>query len=72
MDRIRGTVKNIILKKFKSSQLVAYSALEVSEAVTKFAPSIRPVYLPENENFVTPEDINMVRKISQTLKVHKL
>ena len=53
-------------------QLVVYSALEVSEAVTKFAPSIRQVYLPENENFVTPEDINVARKINQTLKVHKL
>ena len=64
MDRMGGTVKNVILKKLKSGQLVVYSALEVSEAVTKFAPSIRPVYLPENKNFVTPEDINMARKIN--------
>ena len=33
MDGIRGTVKNVILRKVKSSQLVIHSLLKVSEAV---------------------------------------
>ena len=72
MDGIGGTVKNVILRKVKSGQLVVHSPLEFSEAVTKFVPSIYSVYLPENENIVKLEDIRMVRKINQTLKIHKL
>ena len=72
MDGIGGTVKNVILRKVKSGQLLVHSPLEFSEAVTKFVPSIHSVYLPENENIVEPEDISMTRKIDQTLKIHKL
>ena len=62
MDRKGGTVKNVILRKVKSGQLVVHSPLEASEALTKFAPSIHSVYLPENENIVEPEDVSMARK----------
>ena len=72
MDGIGGTVKNVILRKVKSGQLVAHSPLEFSEAVPKFVPSILSVYLPENENIAKPKDISMVRKIDQILKIHKL
>ena len=68
MHGIGRTVKNVILRKVKSGQLVVHSPLEVSKAVTKFVPSIHSVYLPESENIVQPEDISMARKISQTLK----
>ena len=64
LDGIGRTVKNVILRKVKSGQLVVHSPLEVSEAVTKFVPSI--------QNIVEPEDISMTRKIEQTLKIHKL
>ena len=47
MDGIGEMVKNVILRKVKSSQLVVHSPLE---AVAKFVPSIHSVYLPENEN----------------------
>ena len=47
MDGIGEMVKNVILIKVKSSQLVVHSPLE---AVAKFVPSIHSVYLPENEN----------------------
>ena len=43
MDGKRGTVKNVILRKVKSGQLVVHSPLEVSETVTKFVPSIQSV-----------------------------
>ena len=59
-------------KKVKSSQLVVYSPLKFSEAVTKFFPSIHSVYLPENKNIVKREDISKARKIVQTLKMYKL
>ena len=72
MDWIKGTVKNVILRKVKFTQSVVYSPLEVSEAVIKFILSIHSVYLLENENIVEPEDISMARKINQTLKIHKL
>ena len=51
---------------------MVHSPLEVSEAVTKFAPPIHAVYLRENENIVEPEDKSMSRKIYLTLKIHKL
>ena len=72
MYGIGGTVKNVILRKFKSGQLVIYSPLEFSVAMTKFVTSIHSVYLPGNENIVEPGDITMARKIVQMLKVNKL
>ena len=72
IDGIVGTLKNVILKKVKSGQLVVHSPLEVSEAVTKFVPSVHAVHLPANENIVEPVDISMARKIDQTLKIRKL
>ena len=72
MDGIGGTVKNAILRKVKSGQLVVHTPLEFSEAVTKFVLSIHSVYLPEKENIVEPEDITMARKIDEILKIHKL
>ena len=50
MDGVGGTVKNVILRKVKSGQLVVHSLLEVSETVTRFVPSIHSVYLTENKN----------------------
>ena len=70
MDGIGGTVKNVILRKFRSGQLVVHSPLEFSEAVTKFILSIHSVYLTENENIVETEDISMARKIDETMKIH--
>ena len=59
MDGKGGAIKNVILRKVKSGQLVVHSPLEFSEPVTKFVPSIHSVYLPENENFVKPEDVSI-------------
>ena len=64
INGIGGTVKNIILRKVKSGQSAVHSPLEVSEAVTKFVPSIHFVYLLENENIVESEDIRMARNIN--------
>ena len=72
MDGIGRTVKNVIRRKVKSGQLLVHSPLEVSEAVTRFVPSIHSVDLPENKNIFEPEDISMAREIDQTLKIHTL
>ena len=69
---IRENGKECHSQKGQFGQLEAHSPLEFSQAVTKFAPSIYFVYLPENENVVELEDTSMARKIEQTLKIHKL
>ena len=51
---------------------MVYSALEFSEAMTKFVSLIHSKYLPENENIVKPENIGKAKKIGQTLKTYKL
>ena len=72
MDEIGVTLKNVIFRKIKSSQLVIYSQPECSEAATKYVPSNPSLTLPENGNIVEQEDINKASKIDQTLKTHKL
>ena len=72
MDGKGEKVKNVILRKVKSVQLVVHSPLELFEAVTKFFPPIHSVYLPENQNIVEPKDLRMARKIDQMLKIHDL
>ena len=44
-DAIGRMVKNVIFIKVKAGQLLVHSPLEVSEAVTKFVPSIHAAYL---------------------------
>ena len=61
-DRIGEIVKNVILRKVKSGQLVLYPPREFSEALTGFVASIHSVYLPENKNIVKPEHISMTEK----------
>ena len=58
-----GTEKNVIFRKVKAGQLVVHSPLQVSMTVTKSVPSIRSVYLPQNE-YIEPEDISMTGKIN--------
>ena len=62
MDGIRETVKNVLLRKAKSGQLVVYSPRKFSETVTRFVPSIHSACLPENENIVKQEEICMVER----------
>ena len=45
MDGVDGTVKNVIFRKVKSGKVVIYSPQEFAEAVNKFVPTIRAVYL---------------------------
>lgn len=72
VDGIEVTVKNVIFRKDKFGELVEYSPLEFSEAVTKVLSSIHFVYLPENKNIVEPEDLSKARKIDQPLCIRKL
>ena len=52
-----------------SGQLVIYSPLEFSEALTKFVPLTHPVYPPESKDIVEPGDISEARKIDQMLRI---
>ena len=68
MNGVGGTVKNVIFRKVKSSQLVVYSPLAFCEAEAIFVPLIYSVYLSKNKNTFEPEEKNKARKIGQTLK----
>ena len=49
MDGIDGAVKNLLLRKVKSGQVVVYTPLELQKPLKRFVPSVNVVYLLQNE-----------------------
>lgn len=45
MDRVGGTVKDVIFQKIKSGQVVVYTRLKFTEDIKRFGPSIVALYL---------------------------
>ena len=71
MDGIGGTVKNIIFRKVKSGFVTIDSPFEFHQAILKFVPSIKSVYLPDTDVLNEPENIEQESKNTlETLKVH--
>ena len=71
MDGVGGTVKNIIFRKVKSGFVTIDSPFEFHQAILKFVPSIKSVYLPDTDVLNEPENIEQEsKKIPETLKVH--
>ena len=71
MDGIGGTVKNIIFRKVKSGFVTIDSPFEFHQAILKFVPSIKSVYLPDTDVLNEPENIEQEsKKITETLKIH--
>ena len=58
MDDVSETIKNVIFRKVKSSQIVVHTPKEFSDAVMKFVPSIITKYLPKSDEIVESEIIH--------------
>ena len=56
MDDIGGTIKNAILRKVKSGQIVVHTPKDFS--AMKFEPSIITVYLPKSDEIFEPESMH--------------
>ena len=73
MERVGGTVKNIIFCKVKSGFVMIDSPFEFHQAILKFVPSIKSVYLPDTDVLNEPENIEQEsKKIPETLQVHRV
>ena len=57
MDGVRETVKNIIFRKVKSGFVTIDSPFEFHQAMLKFVPSIKSVYVPDTDVLNEPENI---------------
>ena len=63
MDGVGGTIKNAMLRKVKSGEIVVNTRKEFSDGAMKFVPSILTVYLPKSDEIVEPESIYQVPSI---------
>ena len=70
MDRVGGTVKNMIFQQVKSKKCVINGAKDFAEYTNKIINDISCLYLAENEIMAEPQDIETSPKIPRTLKVH--
>ena len=68
MDDVGGTIKNAILRKVKSGQVVVNTRKEFSDAALKFVPSILTVYLPKSDEIVEPENIYQAPSIPKHIQ----
>ena len=67
MDGVGGTVKNIIFRKVKSGFVTIDSPFEFRQAILKFFPSIRSVFLIDTDALNEPENIEQEsKKIQET------
>ena len=66
-----GTIKNAILWKVKSGQIVVHTPKEFSDAAMKFVPSFITVHLPKSDEIVEPESIQQAPSIPETHSIHK-
>ena len=71
MDDVGGTIKNVILRKVTSGQIVVHTPKEFPDAAMKFVSSIITVYLPKSNAIVEPESIHQAPSIPETHSVHK-
>ena len=71
MDDVGGTIKNAVLRKVKSGQIVVHTPKDFSDAAMKFVLSINSVYLPKSDEIVEPESIHQAPSIPETLLIHK-
>ena len=71
MDDVGGTIKNVILRKVTSGQIVVHTPKEFPDAAMKFVPSIITPYLPKSDEIVEPESIHQAQSIPETLSIHK-
>ena len=71
MDDVGGTIKNAILRKVKSGQIVVHTPKDFSDAAMKFVPSIISVYLPKLDEIVEPESIHQAPSIPETHSIHR-
>ena len=66
-------MKNIIFRKVKSGFVTIDSPFEFHQAILKFVPSIKSVYLPDTNVLNEPENIEQEsKKIPETFKVHHM
>ena len=70
MDGVGGTVKDVVLRKVKSCQILIHSPREFCEAVNAFLPSVLALYLPESETVIDPKDIEASKNIKEIFKGH--
>ena len=56
MDDVGGTIKNAILRKVKSGQIVVHTPKDFS--AMKFEPFIITVYLPKSDETFEPESMH--------------
>ena len=70
MDGVDATIKNVIFRKVKSSQIVVHTPKEFSDAAMKFVPSIITVYLPGSDEVAESESIHQAPSIPETLSIH--
>ena len=68
MDVVGGTIKNAMLRKVKSGEIVVNTRKEFSDGAMKFVPSILTVYLPKSDEIVEPESIYQAPSIPKHIQ----
>ena len=71
MDRIGGTVKNVVYRQVKTGNVTIKSAEQFSDAVNHFVPTITTLFQKEEDVLAEPDDITQAPSIPVTLKIHK-
>ena len=72
MDGVGGTLKNKVFRDVKSGKIQITSAESFANYAEATIDGIKSLYLPEDEVFDEPSDIEDAPKIPGTLEVHKV
>ena len=72
MDRVGGTIKNVIFRKVKSGHTFITNLEKFSRVTVEFVSAITTVYFPKEEEIEEPKDIGDSPIVENNLKMHKL
>ena len=69
MDRIGGTINNVVFRQVKSGQTIIYSAEDFCETSNQFCPSITMLFEKSDVILSVPSDIEEAQIIPGTLNI---
>ena len=72
MDRVGGTIKNLVFRAVKSGKISVRDPEEFVKAANDIVPSIRSIYMPIVDMLEEPLEVANPPAIPETLQVHKI
>ena len=70
MDGVGGTIKRVVFDLVKSNKITINSEEEFAKEISRAMPSIKSIYVAQDDEIIEPSFVRTALKINATLDVH--